>query len=146
MKFRSVGAVALISALAVTAVVSAGAGAADPAGVRASVAADDTTPPRITNRKLNDPEVSDLLEGSVLRLELTASEPCLVETQLVFKGEVLGRSTRRILAKGGKRVAKLGLSAKGRAIVNREHPKRIRVGIQGTDRAGNHAKTRAFQR
>ena len=146
MKIRSVGALALTSTLALAAFLPAGAGAAESAGAKASAAAEHTTPPRIKNRKRNDPKVSDLLDGSVLRLELTANEPCLIETQLVFKGEVLGKSTREVLSKGGTRVAKLGLSAKGRRIVNEEQPKKIRVGIQGTDRAGNHAKTRAFQR
>lgn len=124
----------------------AAAGAAQRDGVAASAAGEDSTPPRITNRKLNDPEVSDLLDGAVLRLQLKANEPCLVRTQLVYEGQVLGRSNRRILSKGGKRVAKLGLSAEGRAIVKRERPKKVRVGIQAVDRSGNRAQTRAFQR
>ena len=148
MKIRSIGALSLISALAITALAPLGAGAEKPGGVAGAGpgAGEDTTPPKVRNRKLNDPEVSDLLDGEVLRLELKANEPCVIETQLVFKGEVLGTSTREVLAKGGTRVAKLGLSRKGRAIVLREQPKKVNVGIQGTDRAGNRAKTRAFQR
>jgi len=148
MENRSFGALTLTSALAVTALAPVGVGA-EPSGTgeRASAAGvEDTTPPRVRNTKLNDPEVSDLLNGAVLRLELTANEPCVVETQLVFKGEVLGTSKREILSKGGTRVAKLGLSRKGRAIVMREDPQKVNVGIQATDRAGNRAKSRAFQR
>ncbi len=147
MKIRSVWALSLISALAITALVPLGAGAEKPASVAVASqeAGEDTTPPKVRNRKLNAPEVTDLLEGSVLRLRLTANEPCIIRTQLVYKGDVLGKSTREVLAKGGTRVAKLGLSRKGRAIVMRKHPKKVRVGIQATDRVGNRAQTRAYQ-
>lgn len=147
MKIRSIGALSLISALTITALAPLGAGAEKPGSVAGAsqAAGEDTTPPKVRNRKRNDPEVSDLLEGSVLRLQLTANEPCIIRTQLVFKGEVLGKSTREVLSKGGTRVAKLGLSRKGRAIVRREHPKKVRVGIQATDRVGNRAQTRVYQ-
>ena len=147
MRTRSIAALSLTSALAITALATAGAGAEAPGdGLRANAAqAEDTTPPKVRNKKLNDPEVSDLLEGRVLRLELTANEPYVIRTQLVFKGEVLGKSTREVLSKGGTRVARLGLSRKGRAIVKREHPKKVNVGIQATDRVGNRAQTRVYQ-
>lgn len=137
MKNRSVVALSIASALAITALA--------PVGVGAQEDPTDTTPPKVKNRKLNNPTVTDLLDGSILRVEVRANEPCIVETQLVFKRQVLGRSTREILAKGGERVAKLALSRKGRAIVRREHPKKVTVGIRATDRAGNRAKSRAFQ-
>jgi hypothetical protein len=108
--------------------------------------ADDKSPPRVGNRKLNDPRVSQLLVGRVLRLAVRCSEACAVESQLVLGRRVVGDDTGAVLARGGRTVLKLRLSRKGRRIVRRLRPNRLDVAIAATDAAGNALRTSRFQR
>jgi len=109
--------------------------------------ADDSSVPRARNRKLNDPSVSQLRKGGVLRLEVRCSEACVVESQLVLgRGRVVGGDTAGVLARGGRTVLRLRLSRKGRQIVRRLRPKRLDVGIAVADAAGNTARSDRFQR
>ncbi len=119
-------------------------------GIRAIAAAgrvaDDKLGPRVGNRKLNDPRVSQLLSRRVLRLEVRCSEACGVEAQLVLGRRVVGGDSGAVLAGGGRTVLRLGLSSKGRRIVGRVRPRRLDVAIAATDAAGNTVKTDSFQR
>jgi len=108
--------------------------------------ADDKAPPRVGNRKLNAPSVSDLLSGRVLRLEARCSEACGVESQLVLGRRVVGGDIGAVYGRGGRTVLKLRLSPKGRRIVRRLRPNRLDVAIAATDAAGNAVRTSRFQR
>lgn len=106
---------------------------------------DDTTPPRVRNRKLNDPGVSDLLEGQVLRLQFRCNEPCRLDAQLVLGRRVLGSDSGRVRPGRERTVLRLGLHRQGRRIVRREEPKRLEVGIRAQDLAGNVVETDSYQ-
>ena len=108
--------------------------------------ADDKSPPRVGNRRLNAPSVSDLLSGRVLRLEARCSEACGIESQLLLGRRVVGGDAGAVLGRGGRTVLKLRLSPKGRRIVRRLRPNRLDVAIAATDAAGNAVRTSRFQR
>ena len=107
---------------------------------------DDNLRPRVGNRKLNDPLVSQLLSGRVLRLRVTCSEACLVQAQLVFRRQVVGGARGAILSRRGRVTLRLSLSRKGRRIVRELDPNRLDVGIRGTDAAGNSVQSARFRR
>lgn len=106
---------------------------------------EDFTPPRVQNKKLNNPEVSDLLAGRVLRLEIRCNEPCRVEAQLVLRRQVLGGDTGRVREGEKRTVLRLDLNRKGRRFVRREEPKKLNVGIKAEDRAGNVVESERYQ-
>lgn len=108
--------------------------------------ADDRTPPGVSNRKLNDPRVSELLGGRALRLEVRCTEACVVDTQLLYRGDVMGGDAGVIRGRRGRVTLRLQLSAKGRQVVRRLQPTLLDVGIQVTDMAGNVVRTRNFRR
>jgi hypothetical protein len=118
--------------------------------VRALAAAgrvrDDTQRPRVRNRKLNDPRVSELLSGRVLRLEVRCSEACVIETQLLYRTNVVGGATGAILGGGGRVVLPLKLTPKGRRVVRRLRPNRLQTAIRVSDMAGNSVQTSGFRR
>ena len=108
--------------------------------------ADDKSPPRVRNRKLNDPLVGQLLTGRVLRLQVRCSEACLAVAQLVLGRRVVGSATGGVLARGGRTVLRLRLTPKGRKIVRRVRPRQLDVGIAAADAAGNAVETDGFRR
>jgi hypothetical protein len=118
---------------------------AAPGYISAQDDGEDTTPPRVVNKKLNDPEVSDLLEGQVLRLEVRCNEPCILDAQLVLRGEILGGDQGRVRAGRKRTVLRLALNSKGRRIVRRDDPKKLNVGIRAEDLAGNAVKTDRYR-
>ena len=102
---------------------------------------DDKSPPRVRNRQLSNPRVSQLLTSRVLRLEVRCSEACLVVSQLVLGRRVVGGALGGVLAPGGRTVLELRLSRKGRRIVRRLRPRKLKVGIGASDAADNSVKT-----
>lgn len=108
--------------------------------------ADDRTPPRVRNRKLNNPRVSELLTGRVLRLQVSCTEACVVVSQLLLGRRVVGGDIGGVRARGGRTVLRLRLTKKGRRVVRRLRPNRLDVAIGATDAAGNAVRTRGFQR
>ncbi len=109
-------------------------------------AANDNSPPRVRNRKLNDPLVGQLLTGRVLRLRVSCSEACIVTSQLVLGRRVVGGATAGVRGLGGRRVLRLRLTPKGRKIVRRVRPRQLDVGIAAADAAGNAVETDGFRR
>jgi len=107
--------------------------------------ADDKSPPRVRNRKLNDPRVRELLRGRVLRVRVSCTEACVVVSQLLLGKRVVGGDTGGVRARGGRTVLRIGLSRKGRRIVRRLSPNRLDVAIAASDAAGNEVSTRSFQ-
>ncbi len=108
--------------------------------------ADDRFPPRVRNRKLNAPRVSQLLTGRVLRVSVRCSEACVAVSQLLFGRRVVGGDAGAVLAGGGRTVLKLRLSRKGRRIVRRARPRLLKVALGATDAAGNAIRNKSFQR
>ena len=135
----------MASALVLMTMAGPGAIAADRGSQAAQVEGEDTTPPRVHNKKLNNPEVSDLLDRRVLRLEIRCNEPCLVDAQLVLGRRVLGGDLGRVRAGRERVVLRLGLTKRGRRIVRREEPRRLEVGIRAEDLAGNVVETDHYQ-
>ena len=111
----------------------------------AGFVADDSTQPRVGNRKLNDPRVSQLLTGRVLRLEVRCSEACSVQTQLVLGRQVVGGARGQVRSRAGRVVLGLRLDREGQRIVRRLRPDRLDVGIRVADAAGNAVRTQRFQ-
>ena len=107
---------------------------------------DDDTRPRVRNRKLNNPGVSQLLGGRALRLEVRCSEACVAETQLLLGRRVVGVGLGGVRARGGRTVIRLRLSRKGRQIVRRRRPPLLKVGIAAADAAGNTVRSGRFRR
>lgn len=104
----------------------------------------DDTRPRLRNRKLNNPRVSELLTGRVLKLRVSCSEACVAQAQLLLGRRVVG-GARRGLAARGRRVLRLRLSRRGRRIVRRERPQLLEVGLAAVDAAGNSVRSARFQ-
>ena len=107
---------------------------------------DDNLRPRVGNRKLNDPLVSQLLSGRVLRLRITCSEACLVDAQLVLGRTVVGGDDGQVRSRGGRIVLRLDLSRKGARIVRRRKPSVLAVGIAAVDGGGNRVRSSRYQR
>lgn len=105
----------------------------------------DRTPPRVRNRKLNDPRVSRLLKGGTLRLEVRCTEACLVSTQLLLGRRIVGGAAGGVAARGRRTVLRLRLTPRGRKLVRRLKPKRLKVAIAATDAAGNVVRTPRFR-
>lgn len=119
------------------------------AGIRALAVAgsvrNDKRAPRVSNRKLNNPLVSELLSGRVLRLAAGCSEACVVRAQLLLGQRVVGDATGGVRARGGRTVLDLRLSRSGRRVVRRLRPGVLTVAIGAADAAGNVIRTRNFR-
>lgn len=113
--------------------------------VRALAAAgrvpNDRTRPRVRNRKLNDPLISQLLRGRVLRLAVRCNEACDIEATFRLGGRVVGRGTGTVAGTRGTAVLRVKLTRAGRRIVRRARPSVLRVALRVADAAGNTVST-----
>lgn len=118
-------------------------GRADPllAFTAAGRVADDRTRPRINNRKLNDPLISGLLEGRVLRLAVSCNEACGIVATFRLGRRTVGGAVGAVGGQKGRATLKLKLSRQGKRLVRRRRPKVLKVGLLAFDAAGNVSRT-----
>ena len=118
-------------------------GRADP--LRAFTAAgrvgDDRRPPRLTNQKLNDPTISQLLRGRSLRVAVGCNEACTIVAALRFKRRVVGGAVGAVTGRAGRVTLPLELTKKGNRVVRRLRPEILKVEFVVLDAAGNVSKT-----
>lgn len=101
----------------------------------------DRTRPRVRNRKLNAPLISQLLRGRALRLAVTCNEACGVRATFRLGNRRVGTATGVVRGRGGSVVLRLKLSRNGKRVVRRLRPNVLRVGLRATDAAGNTVST-----
>ena len=98
---------------------------------------DDNSPPRVRNRKLNNPTIRQVLRGRPLRIAITCNEACRVTGSFLMGDRVVGRRTVEILSRRGRRILAMRLSRRGKRLVRRERPSVLTVGLRAVDAAGN---------
>ena len=102
----------------------------------------DRTAPRVGIRKLSNTLISQLLRGRPLLLGVRCSEACTARATLRLGRRAVGGETGRVLGSAGRVTLRLGLSRRGRRIVRRARPDRLRVSLAASDAAGNSVRTR----
>ncbi len=103
--------------------------------------ANDRARPRVTNRKLNDPSISQLLRGRALRLAVRCNEACTIVAALRLNRRVVGGAVGAVLGRRGRVALALKLTKGGKRLVRRLRPKVLKVDFVVLDAAGNVSKT-----